>query len=99
MNKSIIDILRCPRCSSTKLILNVDKEIGFQILKGKIYCPICQISYQIKEGIPIMLLPDQYEVTKRQQKIDIFDNEKNDEEEIERPHCNGVLYKYLIDSQ
>jgi len=97
MNKDLIDILRCPRCFSKELGLNINKEVGTEVVEGKICCAICGSRYPINQGIPIMLPPYFSEEFKKQQQIKSFNYGKNNEEEIERPHCSGTLYKYLMD--
>ncbi len=56
MKRKLLDILRCPKCKG-KLKLEVEKE-NDEIQEGTLFCKKCDITYDIKEGIPDMIPPD-----------------------------------------
>ncbi len=49
VDKSLLDILACPKCKGD-LILK-DDESG-------LVCKACELFYEIKDGIPIMLIDE-----------------------------------------
>ncbi len=54
MRKELIEILACPVCKGT-LQLNVEQQDGGEIVKGSLYCPMCNAHYPIVDGIPNLL--------------------------------------------
>jgi len=96
MKPNLIKFLRCPKCFSKDLSFQDIIKTNREVYEGKIFCSRCKSIYKISNGIPIMLIQSQRD-NLRVKQIYHFDYEKNNEEEIERPHCNGTLYKYLID--
>ena len=57
ISKELLDILACPKCKG-------DIELGSN--KDVLICRTCRLVYEIREGIPIMLIDeavdlDQYE--------------------------------------
>ncbi|MFO7992385.1 MAG: methytransferase partner Trm112 [Thermoplasmata archaeon] len=55
MKRKLLDILRCPKCKG-ELELEV-KEEDDEIKEGTLFCSKCDITYEIKEGIPDMIPP------------------------------------------
>jgi uncharacterized protein YbaR (Trm112 family) len=56
MKKDLMDILCCPVCKGD-LKLTVKKEEGGEIIEGSLYCPKCNETYPIEDGIPNLLPP------------------------------------------
>ena len=54
MKKDLVDILCCPTCKGD-LILKIDKEEKGDILTGTFTCKTCNVTYDIKDGIPNLL--------------------------------------------
>ncbi|MCK5832834.1 Trm112 family protein [bacterium] len=46
MDEKLLEILVCPKCHS-KLIYDISKE--------KLYCEVCNLAYNIADGIPLLL--------------------------------------------
>jgi uncharacterized protein YbaR (Trm112 family) len=57
MKKDLMQILACPVCKGD-LELKVDKQEAEEVINGSLYCPKCQHSYPIADGIPNLLPPD-----------------------------------------
>jgi uncharacterized protein YbaR (Trm112 family) len=53
----LIDIMACPVCKGD-LKLRMEKENGGEVISGSLYCGHCDVSYPIRDGIPIMLPPE-----------------------------------------
>jgi len=53
MKRSLMEILRCPKCKG-ELELNVIQEED-EIEEGTLECGKCDITYPIEEGIPNMI--------------------------------------------
>ena len=49
MDKELLDILACPKCKGTVALNKADDEI---------LCRSCKLAYEIKDGIPIMLIDE-----------------------------------------
>lgn len=49
MKKELLDILACPKCKK-KVALSKDEQA--------LLCPACQLSYAIRDGIPIMIIEE-----------------------------------------
>lgn len=56
MKKDLMDILCCPVCKGD-LQLKVKREEGGEIIEGSLYCPKCEETYPIEDGIPNLLPP------------------------------------------
>ncbi len=56
MKKDLMDILCCPVCKGD-LKLTVRKEEGSEIIEGSLFCPKCNETYPIEDGIPNLLPP------------------------------------------
>ncbi len=56
MKKDLMDILCCPVCKGD-LQLTVKKEEGGEITEGTLFCPKCEETYPIEDGIPNLLPP------------------------------------------
>ncbi len=54
MKRDLYDILCCPVCKGD-LTLNVTEENDVEIMAGTLYCPRCNVTYPIEEGIPNLL--------------------------------------------
>ena len=50
--KDLLDILACPMCKG---------DLDYYKVKCILHCAKCRYNYPIKEGIPIMLPPDENE--------------------------------------
>ncbi len=57
MKESILKIVVCPIC---KIPFELKDAVidGNEITSGNLYCPKCQHSYPIVDGIPNLLPPD-----------------------------------------
>ncbi len=64
MNKEIIEILICPGCN-TSLDLTDEQILDGEIYSGRLICGKCKSSYDIKNGIPILVIPELNEVRKK----------------------------------
>jgi len=53
-----MQILACPVCKGD-LQLNVDRELGEEVVTGSLYCPKCQYAYPIIDTIPNLLPPSE----------------------------------------
>ncbi|MCI5120020.1 MAG: Trm112 family protein, partial [Candidatus Electrothrix sp. AUS4] len=49
MKKELLDILACPQCKG-KIALDEDQQV--------LRCPACQLIYEIRDGIPIMIIEE-----------------------------------------
>ncbi|MDU9047773.1 MAG: Trm112 family protein [Candidatus Electrothrix sp. Rat3] len=49
MKKELLDILACPQCKGT---------IELREDESALLCPACQLSYAIRDGIPIMIIEE-----------------------------------------
>ncbi|PID72770.1 MAG: hypothetical protein CSA31_02030 [Desulfobulbus propionicus] len=49
IKKELLDILACPKCKGP---IQLDEE------KAGLICQSCQLLYEIKDGIPIMLIDE-----------------------------------------
>lgn len=100
MKPQMLEILRCPMCKQSQLTLLVEEAKDEAIIAGHIECPCCHTRYEIKEGIPIFLVPETVsqgeESAQRLTQIAYFDEECNEEFEIHRPHGCGRLYDFLL---
>ena len=54
MKKEYIDMLCCPHCYN-KLELEIQREENEEIIEGKFTCQKCKKTYEIKDGIPVMM--------------------------------------------
>jgi uncharacterized protein YbaR (Trm112 family) len=55
MKKELVNILCCPVCKK-ELELEVKEEDKDEIITGSFYCKKCDKIYEIKEGIPDLLV-------------------------------------------
>lgn len=49
LDKELLDILICPKCKG---------ELEYHPERSELVCPVCRLRYEIKDGIPIMLLDE-----------------------------------------
>jgi uncharacterized protein YbaR (Trm112 family) len=56
MRRDLMEILACPVCKG-ELELTAEQEEGDEIVKGKLFCKKCQVSYPIIDTIPHLLPP------------------------------------------
>jgi uncharacterized protein YbaR (Trm112 family) len=49
MKKELLDILACPQCKG-KIELSEDENA--------LLCPACQLAYDIRDGIPVMIIEE-----------------------------------------
>ncbi len=54
MKRETLDIICCPVCKGD-LELKVEKEENGEIVKGKLICKKCEVTYEIEDGIPNLL--------------------------------------------
>lgn len=54
MKRELMDIICCPTCKGD-LDLIVEKEENGEIIKGKLVCKECGVTYEIEDGIPNLL--------------------------------------------
>ncbi|MGZ4940921.1 MAG: methytransferase partner Trm112 [Halobacteriota archaeon] len=54
MKRNLLDILCCPTCKGF-LTLDVESEQSGEVIRGTLYCAMCEIYYPIEEGIPNLL--------------------------------------------
>lgn len=60
ISDKVIDFLACPLCKTDVGLIEYEEE------KFGLICSKCQRVYPIKEGIPIMLIEESFEIKKRQ---------------------------------
>jgi len=53
-----MDILACPVCKHHPLLLEVEREMGGEVMEGRLLCQRCKAVYPIEDGIPDMLPPE-----------------------------------------
>ncbi len=53
-----MDILACPVCKASPLLLRVSSERGADVIEGELTCPKCERAYPIEGSIPNMLPPE-----------------------------------------
>lgn len=63
MLASLLEILKCPRCSDGTLRLEQAKETDGEIMSGLLGCDECGDRYPIEDGIPCLLPKDLREIT------------------------------------
>jgi hypothetical protein len=49
IDKQLLDILACPKCKG---------ELQTAVKEDGLVCPACKLLYEIKDGIPIMLIDE-----------------------------------------
>lgn len=49
LDKELLDILVCPKCKG---------ELEYHPEREELVCPACRLRYEIRDGIPIMLLDE-----------------------------------------
>jgi len=54
MKKDLMDIICCPVCKGD-LELKVEREENDDVIEGELICKKCNVSYEIKDGIPNLL--------------------------------------------
>ncbi|RLF60063.1 MAG: Trm112 family protein [Thermoplasmata archaeon] len=54
MKRDLMDIICCPVCKGD-LELKVKREEDDEIIEGELICKKCNVSYEIKDGIPNLL--------------------------------------------
>lgn len=47
LSKELLDVLACPQCKGA---------LEYKQAENRLVCGICRLSYEIKEGIPVMLV-------------------------------------------
>lgn len=57
MKTKLMQILVCPACKG-KLKLSVEEKQGARIISGTLYCPQCDKTYPIIDGLPHLLPPE-----------------------------------------
>ena len=57
LSKELLDILACPKCKGP-VRLNDDNNA--------LICPICQLSYAIRDDIPIMIIEEALPLSEEQ---------------------------------
>ena len=57
MKRDLTEILACPVCKG-ELELRVEEEEGDEVVRGSLYCAVCNESYPIEDTIPNLLPPD-----------------------------------------
>jgi uncharacterized protein YbaR (Trm112 family) len=55
MHKSLLSLLQCPLCRSNTLDVDVAEELNGQIYRGQIQCHMCNATFPIFEGIPLLV--------------------------------------------
>jgi len=60
MKKELMEILACPVCKGD-LALTIDEENEKEIVTGFLHCRKCDVRYPIKDTIPNLLPPDQWD--------------------------------------
>lgn len=58
MNKKLLNNLVCPQCHH---------EVEFNQISNSIDCDVCELSYPVKDGIPVMLLMKATQATRAEQ--------------------------------
>ena len=54
MKRDLMDIICCPVCKGD-LELKVEREENDDVIEGELICKKCNVSYEIKDGIPNLL--------------------------------------------
>ncbi len=54
MKRKYLDILCCPHCHG-ELILKIMREEKDEVVEGTLTCTGCHTTYDIREGIPVMI--------------------------------------------
>ena len=49
LDKELLDILACPKCKG---------DLDYDVENEKLICNECRLKYDIKDGIPIMLIDE-----------------------------------------
>lgn len=49
LNETLLEILVCPKCKG---------ELEYQPEQSRLVCPACRLAYEIRDGIPIMLIEE-----------------------------------------
>ena len=57
MRPALLEILACPICKNS-LRLEVLNQNEVEIIKGSLFCDVCEEVYLIEDGIPNLLPPD-----------------------------------------
>lgn len=57
MKKSRLEMLRCPKCKDKLDLIEEISDVG-NITKGNLVCEKCRETYQIRNGTPILYVPD-----------------------------------------
>ena len=63
MRKELLELLRCPACTSTDLQLSCDVETSVEVVQGAVVCKSCEREWPVDGGIVDMLV-DPPDVTK-----------------------------------
>jgi len=49
IDQKLLEILACPKCKGD---LDLNQE------KAGLFCPVCQLLYPVRDGIPVMLIEE-----------------------------------------
>lgn len=105
MKRWLLDVLACPVDPQHRLLLRGPDD-GKLPQEGSLRCEACRLTFPIRDGIPILLVPGleaphvhnepdhAYEHKRRQ--ADYFDGEVAEEFEISRPHGAPLAYQWLM---
>ena len=47
--QALLDILVCPKCRG---------DLDYRLKEGELVCHACKLRYEVREGIPIMLIDE-----------------------------------------
>lgn len=89
MDAQLLQLLVCPACRDGS---GLDGDAT--AAEGRLTCTACAASYEVRDGIPIMLPPDSSEQKMRQ--AEFFDAEAEPEFEVTRPHGTPVYHAWLL---
>ena len=53
LSKELLDVLACPKCKGA---------LDYKEMENRLLCGKCRLSYEIKEGIPVMLVDQAIQV-------------------------------------
>jgi ubiquinone/menaquinone biosynthesis C-methylase UbiE/uncharacterized protein YbaR (Trm112 family) len=84
----LAELVVCPECRS-----------GFDWSQRSITCVSCAATFQLLDGIPV-LLPQAFEATElKRRQAEYFDRDLDPEYEITRPHGAPRLYRWLLEEK
>jgi uncharacterized protein YbaR (Trm112 family) len=87
VDAELLQLLACPACRDAAPLRRED---------GRLACDACGASYEVRDGIPIMLPPDSSDQKLRQAEFFDAASEAEPEFEVTRPHGTPVYHAWLL---